>query len=144
MAKIYVSSVIGAPIEKVWARIRDFNALPVWHPMVARSAIEGGRASEAVGAVRDFSLKDGGNLREQLLGLSDAEHCCTYSILVSPMPVTNYVATLRLRPITDGGTTFAEWSAEFDVPAAEEKATVEAVTGVFQTGFDSLKKHFGA
>ncbi|MBW2632340.1 MAG: hypothetical protein JRC90_11410 [Deltaproteobacteria bacterium] len=28
MAKIFRSSVINAPIDEVWARIRDFNALP--------------------------------------------------------------------------------------------------------------------
>jgi len=32
MAKIFRSSVINAPIDEVWARIRDFNALPDWHP----------------------------------------------------------------------------------------------------------------
>ena len=30
MAKIFRSSVINAPIDEVWARIRDFNALPDW------------------------------------------------------------------------------------------------------------------
>ena len=29
MAKIFRSSVINAPIDEVWARIRDFNARPV-------------------------------------------------------------------------------------------------------------------
>ena len=28
--------------------------------------------------------------------------------------VDNYIATLKLTPITDGNRTFAEWSAEFD------------------------------
>ncbi len=44
MAKAHASSVINAPIEKVWARIRDFNGLPNWHPAIARSEIEGGCA----------------------------------------------------------------------------------------------------
>ncbi len=30
------------------------------------------------------------------------------------MGVDNYVATLKLTPVTDGGCSFAEWSAEFD------------------------------
>jgi hypothetical protein len=29
MAKIFRSSVINAPIDEVWVRIRDFNARPV-------------------------------------------------------------------------------------------------------------------
>ena len=45
-------------------------------------------------------------LREQLLALSDPERTYTYNILISPMPVANYVATLRFTPITKL-TTFA-------------------------------------
>ncbi len=40
MAKIFRSSVINAPIDEVWARIRDFNALPDWYPAFADSYIE--------------------------------------------------------------------------------------------------------
>ncbi len=32
MARVYVSTVIGAPASKVWDRVRDFNGLPRWHP----------------------------------------------------------------------------------------------------------------
>ena len=40
MIRIYVSSVIDAGADNVWARIRDFNALPAWHPAIADSRIE--------------------------------------------------------------------------------------------------------
>ena len=40
MAKIFRSSVINAPIDEVWARIRDFNALPDWHSAFTDSHIE--------------------------------------------------------------------------------------------------------
>lgn len=74
MAKIFTSSVINAPMEEVWAKIRDFNALPGWHPAVADSHIENAGPSDRVGCIRNFNLKDGGNIREQLLTLSDVEH----------------------------------------------------------------------
>ena len=101
MARVYVSSVIAAPAAKVWARVRDFNGLPNWHPRIAESRIENGEPADKVGCIRAFSLRSGDRLREQLLGLSDYDMFCTYSILDSPMPLTNYVATLRLTPITD-------------------------------------------
>ena len=139
-AKAIASSVINAPIEKVWATIRDFNALPAWHPAIADSQIENGEPSDKVGCIRNFNLKDGGNIREQLLTLSDIDHTCTYSILESPMPVENYVATLRLGKITDGNRTYIEWSAEFTTPPEAEEETVAFVGGgVFQGGFDALK-----
>ena len=101
--------------------IRDFNGLPKWHPAIAESRIEGNWPSDRVGCIRNFRLTDGGVIREQLLTLSDYEYQCTYSILESPMGVQNYIATLKLTPVTDGNRTFAEWSAEFDAPPAQER-----------------------
>ena len=81
MARAHASSVINAPIEQVWARIRDFNGLPNWHPGVARSEIEGGAPADQVGCVRHFALKDGGVIRERLLEMSDLGHHYSYAIL---------------------------------------------------------------
>jgi hypothetical protein len=144
MARVFVSSVINAPAAKVWARIRDFNGLPAWVPKVAESRIENGEPSDKVGCIRAFTLRNGDRLREQLLGLSDYEMFCTYSILESPMGVENYVATFRLTPITDQDRTFIEWSAEFDCAAEKEQDLVTGIgEGVFQVGFDTLKRTFG-
>ena len=117
MARVYASSVIDAPAAKVWEKIRDFNALPRWHPRIRESRIENGEPSDKIGCVRDFRLQNGDRLREKLLGLSDYDMFCTYSILESPMPLTDYIATLRLTPISDGDRTFIEWTAEFDCTA---------------------------
>jgi hypothetical protein len=144
MARVYVSSVINAPAARVWARIRDFNGLPNWVPPVAESRIENGEPADKVGCVRAFSLRNGDRLREQLLGLSDFDMFCTYSILDSPMPLTNYVATVRLTPITDQERTFIEWSAEFDCAADKEQELVDGIgTSVFMSGIDTLKRAFG-
>ncbi|MCB1451500.1 MAG: SRPBCC family protein, partial [Nitratireductor sp.] len=117
---------------------------PRWHPAIRESRIENGEPSDRVGCVRDFRLQNGDRIREKLLGLSDYDMFCTYSILESPMPLTDYVATLRLTPVTDGERTFAEWSAEFDCAAEVADELVGNIgNGVFQAGFDSLKRHFG-
>lgn len=145
MARAHASSVINAPIEQVWARIRDFNGLPSWHPGVARSEIEGGQPGDQVGCVRVLTLGDGAVIRERLLELSDLGHHYSYAILESPLPVKNYRATLRLRRVADGERTFAEWSANFDADPPEQQADTEALlgNGVFQGGFAALKQHFG-
>ncbi|MEP6738944.1 MAG: SRPBCC family protein [Caldimonas sp.] len=143
MVRIYVSSVIDASADTVWARIRDFNGLPRWHPALADSRIENGEASDKVGCIRLLHTRDGDTVRERLLALSDQEYSCTYSILESGMGVENYIATLKLTPITDGGRSFAEWSAEFDCAEARERELTELIGGaVFQGGFDALKRHF--
>jgi uncharacterized protein YndB with AHSA1/START domain len=141
MPRVYASSVIDAPAAKVWEKVRDFNALPRWHPRIRESRIENGEPSDKVGCVRDFRLQNGDRLREKLLGLSDYDMFCTYSILESPMPLSNYMATLRLTPISDGNRTFIEWTAEFDCAAEAAADLVDGIGGnVFQAGFDALKR----
>ena len=144
MAKVYRSAVIAAPAKTVWDYVRDFNALPKWHPAIATSEIEAGSPADRVGCVRRFTRRsDGGLLREQLLALSDAERTFTYSILVSPMPVANYTATMRFTPITKGNLTFAEWWAEFDVTQGPDADTVADIgDNVFVAGFAALNTHF--
>lgn len=144
MARVFVSTVINAPAERVWDRIRDFNGLPKWHPKIRESRIEDALPSDQVGCIRNFNLHNGDNIREQLLGLSDYDMFCTYSILESPMPIEDYIATIRLTPVTDGARCFAEWTAEFSVDPGVETEWIGNIGGdVFQGGFDALKRHFG-
>ncbi|MBW2739641.1 MAG: SRPBCC family protein [Deltaproteobacteria bacterium] len=105
MAKIFRSSVIDAPGDKV-------------------------------SSIRNFNLKDGGNIKERLLALSDVKHLCTYTILESPLPLENYVATLRLAPVTDGNRTYAEWKAEFNCRLEEEDLVV--TTGLISSHFQLI------
>jgi hypothetical protein len=141
MVKVFVSSVIPAPADKVWAVVRDFNAMPSWHPVISRSTIEGGRPSDSVGCIRSMTMSDGVRVREQLLSLSDFEYSFSYAIVESGLNVTNYVAGLKLTPVTDGNQTFAEWTAEFETAPGSEKETAAMIgRDVFQAGFDALKK----
>jgi hypothetical protein len=143
MPRIFASSVIDAPAARVWERVRDFNGLPRWHPRIRESRIENGEPADKVGCVRDFNLQNGDRIREKLLGLSDYDMFCTYSILESPMPLTGYIATLRLTPVSDGNRTFIEWTAEFECEESKADELVTGIgTGVFQAGFDALKRHF--
>lgn len=145
MVQVYVSSVIDASADNVWSRIRDFNGLPLWHPGIADSRIENSQPADRVGCIRHIHTRDGGAIRERLLALSDYEYSCTYEILESPMGVSNYISTLKLTPVTDGARCFAEWSVEFDCDEGRERDLTETIGGgVFQGGFDALKRHFGS
>lgn len=139
MARVYVSDVIDAPVGTVWAVARDFNGHGEWHPLIADSHMEDGRPGDQVGAVRNFTLTNGGHLRERLLAFSDLDHSFTYNIIVSPMPIENYVATFRLTPVTEGDRTFVEWTATFDV-APEHEADIREKVGrdTFAAGIRAL------
>lgn len=144
MTKVYVSSVIPAPAAEVWKIVRNFNGLPGWTPFVVDSRIEHNALPDQIGCIRNFTLKDGGRIRERLLALSDYDLSCSYAILESPMAVENYVATLSLTPVTDGNLTLAEWQAEFDCAPDREAALMQQIgNGVFQAALTALKQRFG-
>ena len=140
MIKVTRSAIIDAPVAVVWAILRDFNSHAYWHPIIESSEIEDAEEPDRIGCVRNFRLKDGNHLREQLLALSDEEYLSTYCILDATLPMRRYVATLQLKPVTDGNRTFWHWQSTFDVPKGREKEFERTVgDGVYVAGFEGLR-----
>jgi hypothetical protein len=145
MARVVRSTIIDASTDQLWAVLRDFNGFDRWHPSLAASAIERSQSADRIGCVRRIKLADGSELREQLLALSDLEQSFSYCLLDTPIPLFNYVAHVRLLPVTDGDRTFWHWEARFTNPPGEEKSMTDLVSeGIFQAGFDAIRKHLSA
>ena len=141
MIRVTRSTVINAPIERVWSVLRDFNSHTAWHPVVAESDIEGDEPSDRVGCVRRFRLQDGARIREQLLSLSDRDYRMTYCILTADIPLERYVATVQLKRVTDGNGTFWHWQSTFRTPRGREQELADMVgEGVYEAGFAGVAK----
>jgi NADPH2:quinone reductase len=141
--RISRSTVIDAPIDAIWRLLRDFNSHESWHPAIATSRIEAGEPADSVGAVRVFQLGDGSTLREQLIALSDRERQLTYCLLEAPLPLMDYVATMRLRPVTEGDRTFMTWESRFRPPEDRAEELSRLVAGdIYEAGFRALKARF--
>lgn len=144
MVRVVKSTVLPAPVEAVWEVLRDFNGHDRWHPIVKDSVVEKGWTSDRVGCVRKFHLQDGSELREQLLTLSDADMAFSYCLLDTPVPLLNYVAHVRLSPVTDGDMTFWHWESRFDTPPGREKELQAMVAeNVYQGGMDAVRAYMG-
>ena len=142
MLRVTRSAVIDAPIERVWAVLRDFNSHDAWHPAVADSHIENGEAADQVGCVRNFHLRDGAHVREQLIALSDESFISTYCILEATVPLRRYVATVALKRVTDGNRSFWHWQSTFDTPPGREQELADMVgRGVYEAGFEGLRRY---
>ncbi|VTU17112.1 Quinone oxidoreductase 1 [Variovorax sp. PBL-H6] len=142
LQRVVRSTLIDAPIERVWAVLRDFNSHDQWHEAVETSRIEGGERSDQVGCIRSFTLRDGNRIREQLLTLSDREHKSTYCIVEATVPLQRYVATVTLKPVTDGNRTFWHWESRFDTPPGMERELRDMVAqGVYEAGFENLRRY---
>lgn len=146
MPKAYASTVIDLPADRVWSAVRDFNGLSTWFSdAVERSDLEDGRSADQVGCVRHLYLRDGAQIRERLLHLSDAERSYSYNFETTPFAVENYHATLRVTPVTDGSRSFVEWWTTFDCPPDKAAEWIETFSkGIFGGGLQGLHKYLKA
>ncbi|MCM6775446.1 SRPBCC family protein [Nocardia sp. CDC159] len=134
----FASSVLDAPIERVWAFFDDFDGLDAFHPAIRESRLEAGPDARTVGAMRYLTLTDG-FVRERLLKFEPGEFEFEYAIIETTMPVRDYIAGVRLIPVTDSGKTFAQWWADFTtegVALAPVAASISA--DVFAAGFRAI------
>lgn len=137
MAKVSMQTELDVPVQQVWDLIGGFNALPDWHPAVENSELDNG------GRIRKLSLAGGGTITERLERISDNEHAYTYSIINSPLPVSNYTATIRVLKDDTGKGTVVEWSSSFKADGAPENEAVKIIRDIYQTGLDNLQRIFG-
>ena len=141
MPKTYQSTTVDAPIDEVWARLRNFHDM-AWAPaVVERCEAVGEKAGDEVGARRILN----GVFHETLRELDDAEHVVKYSIDAGPPPVSpdqvkDYIGVIRARPVTDSGGTFVEWSSSWDAPDAGAE---EFCHNIYVALLSELKKAFG-
>jgi uncharacterized protein YndB with AHSA1/START domain len=136
MTKVSLTTKLAVPADQVWKVIGGFNALPEWLPPVKASKLDAG------GRVRKLDLAGGGSVTEKLETFDDKKHAYSYSITNSPLPVANYVATIKVSEDGDGST--IEWSSEFSPSGASETEARKVIEGIYQSGFENLKKMFGA
>ncbi len=118
MARSYYSVALDHSAEEVWTVIRPFDHY-AWAGVESQTTIEDGKAGDQIAAVRRVIVGDR-VIRQKLLAHSDVDRSYTYSLCdPSPFTVRNYIATIRVAPITETNKAFVEWWATFDCAADE-------------------------
>ncbi len=136
---------INAPADKVWAVVGNFQDMS-WHPAFAKTEGTGGNE---VGATRTLTTTGGGKIFEKLTKYDAAGKQLGYEITevdVKVVPVTNYSSHIIVTGTGDKST--VEWKGAFyrgyvnndPPPELNDDAAVAAVTNVYKTGLESLKK----
>ena len=132
--------MINASADTVWDLIGDFGGLDKWHPGVTSETMTG--SGTQAGDTRVLKLKDGGTITEQLVDRDPAGRKYTYTIQDSPLPVSEYLSTLKVLPAGDNLSRVV-WSATFDAAkGTSAKAAMAAVRNVYSAGFQALVKRF--
>lgn len=134
---------VAVPAAKTWAAVGRFGDLG-WHPVVASTEITRGK-DERKGAVRTLTTQDGAKIVETLLQRSDSRRTLKYHIVSSPLPVDDYVSTLKVLETKGGGSTIV-WSSQFrrkdEKPAegADDAGARKVVAGIYTAGLENVKK----
>ncbi len=123
---------VTASPEKVWAMIGPFCSIKDWHPAIGECTLSGG--------VRTLTTKDGrGRFIEKQTASELKTMTYSYEIEQSPLPLTNYQATLKVVPKGDG-TSKVEWSSSFTPNPGQTAAAKSALEGIYQAGLDNIQK----
>jgi len=139
MTKITMSTRVNVTAARLWGLVGGFNGLPAWHPGVEKSEVEG----TGKGSLRKLRIAGGGEVVERLESLNETERVYAYSIVNGPLPVANYVSELHVKDNPDGTSTL-EWSSTFLPAGVPETEAVRLIEGMYQAGFDNLRKMFGS
>ncbi|MFN7192214.1 MAG: alcohol dehydrogenase catalytic domain-containing protein, partial [Rhodospirillales bacterium] len=144
MVEVVCSTVIDAPLETVWAVLRDFaEAGPISGSNLA-GTLEGGRTAATVGATRAAATQGGAALRERLIDLDDRKHTLKTCLVDTPLPLYGYVAHQSLRRVTDGDRTFWQWRASFATdPQRRDDFAARIAEDVMAAGFASVRARVG-
>lgn len=140
MPSVHHSAVIASPAESVWRATRDFLDVS-WAPGVLEECVAvGERTGDRVGCRRILN----GVFHETLLALDDHERTMKYRLDDGPSPVSSrevrdFVATLRVRPVTEADTALVEFSARWE---SQDDAAADFAGGIYQALLGALQKRF--
>ncbi|WP_316502185.1 SRPBCC family protein [Klebsiella aerogenes] len=138
MATTTVSIEIPASVDQVWQLMGGFDSLPDWLPFIPKSVVsEGGR-------VRTLTTSDCGTVIERLEAFDNRQRSYSYSIILAPFPVVDYLSTIAVVATADSNITRVEWSGNF-TPVNVSDADAEALfSGIYRDGLQALKNNFSA
>ena len=133
-AEVKAADDFTAAPDKVWAAIGDFCGIGSWHPVVAKCELSADKKT------RTLTTQDGAVLIETQESWDDAAMTYTYRIQESPLPVANYISTIRVVPAGAGSR--VEWSSTFDAKGATDAEAEKVISGIYLAGFGGLKSKF--
>jgi Polyketide cyclase / dehydrase and lipid transport len=133
MAEARVQGEIPAAIDDVWKVVSDFAGF------LTIAGVDVATEGEGIGMRRTINL-GGAEVVERLESIDDANYSTSYSILSAPLPLTDYVATIKLSPASDT-TTAVDWTSTFE-PVGDEGPAKAIVEQIYNGGIQALQKHF--
>ncbi|MGI9492977.1 MAG: SRPBCC family protein [Geminicoccaceae bacterium] len=131
------SADVAASPSDAWAAIAEFCSIKDWHPVIAECE----QFEQDGKTMRTLTTGDGGELLEELNNMDDTGMAMTYSIIESPLPISDYVSTIGVTESGDGAT--ITWSSEFNAAGVSDEEALELMAGIYRAGLDALEGQLG-
>ncbi len=148
--KVEKTVTIKAPPAKVWALVKDFGNMQVWHPAIASDKTEQKKDDNGeMATYRTLTLKSGGDIYEKLRSADDATMKLKYEIVSGVAPVADYNSVMTVAAGPGAGETTVTWVGRFYrtyklnppiPPGQDDETATKFVTDVYDSGLASLKK----
>jgi hypothetical protein len=134
-ASISRSVVVQGPPTQVWAMIGSFCAIERWLPPVGTCSEDG-----AVAPTRTLVTRDGSaTFVERQTARNDAETFYSYVFVSSPLPVSLYSATIRVKANGEGES-MVTWSGTYTPDAGKENEAAAALNDIYAAGLESIQR----
>ena len=136
MASAIATVDLNVPPDELWQLIGGFGSLPDWIPGLSQSKLADG------GRVRYLSDPNGHTFVEKLERYDSAARSYSYSILESPISISDYLSTITVTPIREGRGSHVEWSGSFEPLEISEKEAQNVFDGLYSTGLRALASRY--
>ncbi|MFP3987760.1 SRPBCC family protein [Streptomyces sp. E11-3] len=142
------STIVDADPDAVWTEVRDpMKVVKIVSGDAAKDVrwAEGG-ALERVPSRYDFTLVFcDGLVQQEVAGRNELERSQTYRAVAPTTGVDGYVATVRVRPITnDPDRSFFEWSRELTIADDADPEVVEGIIAMMEKQTDAVRDYFAS
>ena len=138
---------INAPVAKVWATVKQFDAIAAWHPDLKASEGDGSNQS---GGKRTLTFQNGQTLTEELDYYNEQEHEYSYRLKTEntqAFPTSSHSVELKVSPGDAADTSSVTLKSRFyrgdtgntPPPQLNDEAAVKAMTQFFKNGLSALK-----
>ena len=112
--------------DALWKKVGDFCGIASWVGAIEKCVLS------ADGKQRTLSLKGGGTVVEAQENRDDAKHSYSYTIVSSPLPVTNYHSTISVTGDAKGST--VKWTGTYDAKGAPDADAKKTIDGIYEAG----------
>lgn len=134
MSEVIVEGEVPAGADAVWRLVTDF----VGFIAIQGLPVEG--EGEGVGMIRTITFGDA-EIVERLESVDEATRSTSYSIMSGPLPVRDYLSTIRIEPAASDSTRVV-WSSTFEPDGVPEADAAGIIENVYRGGIAAMTKYF--